>query len=166
MNKLTYVLNVLCKESAPGKKTVQKLIYLAERKGLDLGCDFSIHFYGPYSSDLDGYLHAMEANNIISIDTSGMTHRIKVQKRIRSNPLTKRESEILSQIIDVFSKKSPLELEVLTTTDYVINNMVEGYDKTGDEVVAVVKRIKGVKFSEQQIRSSIKTLKRTGFILM
>ena len=31
----------------PGKKTLQKLVYLIQQKGINLNYDYGIHFYGP-----------------------------------------------------------------------------------------------------------------------
>ena len=36
---------------APCKKTLQKIVFLIEAKHVNIGCDYGIHFYGPYSAD-------------------------------------------------------------------------------------------------------------------
>ena len=162
--KLTYVLSKICEDSLPGKKTVQKLIYLVERKGLGLGLDYTIHFYGPYSADLDHELHFMEANNVISINTSGMTHTIKMPKRQRNNPLSTQENDVLTDVLNVFSNKSALELEVITTTDYAANEMIRDSELSQESIISLVKKIKGDKFSNSQIVSSMEILKQQGLL--
>ncbi len=164
MNKVTYVLHALCKVTAPGKKVVQKFIYLAERKGLYLGMDYCIHFYGPYSSDLDEYLHTLEASDVIKIDLSGNTHKLSVLVTPDENPLSDAENIMLSELLNNFANKTPLDLEVLTTTDYVAHTMLKNNDLTTDAIVSLVKQIKGSKFSEQQISQSIKTLCDDGYL--
>lgn len=164
MNKLTYVLSALCKDYEPGKKMVQKLVYLVERKGLDLDMDYSIHFYGPYSSDLDQYMHALEANNVLTIDTSGLTHKLRFLKKPRTNPLSETENGILNDVISLFANKSALELEVLTTTDYVTNNMLSEDDRSKSAIIKLVKKIKGSKFSDNQIENCIQVLSKNGLI--
>jgi len=159
-NKLIYVLSKICEDSLPGKKTVQKLIYLVERKGLDLELDYTIHFYGPYSADLEHALHVMESNNLISINTSGMTHTIKMPKRQRNSPLDARENNVLDNVLSEFTNKSPLELEVITTTDYAANEMIESSELSQENIISLVKKIKGDKFSEIQIIRSIEILKQ------
>ena len=52
--KCEEILHYICQNQAPGKKMVQKLIYLIERKGVDLGLNYSIHFYRPYSVASEG----------------------------------------------------------------------------------------------------------------
>ena len=48
------IVNRITKENAPPcKKTLQKIVFLIQAKQIDLGCDYGIHFYGPYSADLD-----------------------------------------------------------------------------------------------------------------
>ena len=49
------VVNELMEVSkkAPCKKTLQKIVYLIEEAGGPKKFDYTIHFYGPYSADLD-----------------------------------------------------------------------------------------------------------------
>lgn len=42
--KCEEILHYICQNQEPGKKMVQKLMYLMERKGIDLGLNYSIHF--------------------------------------------------------------------------------------------------------------------------
>ena len=139
-------------------------MYLLERKGLDLGLDYTIHFYGPYSADLDHVLHVMESNNIISINTAGMTHTIKMSKRQCTSPLDALEDAALNNVLSVFSDKSALELELITTTDYAANEMIESSELSQKNIISLVKKIKGEKFSEAQIISSIEALRQYDFL--
>lgn len=159
-----YILETICKDNAPGKKMVQKMLYLVERKGLDLGMDYSIHFYGPYSSDLDQYLHMLEANGKLEIDTSSMTHTIKFLDEADSNPLTEEENSIFTSVVSEFRKKTPLELEVLTTTDFVADRLIEKDQLTESNILEKVKKIKGTKFSDKQIKESIQVLNNVGLL--
>ena len=157
MNKTTYVLGNLCKNAMPGKKIIQKLVYLIERKGLDLGMDYSMHFYGPYSADLDQFLHELEANNTLEIDTSGTTHKIRFHDNLDDNPLTPEEYGILDEAIITFSNKSALDLEVLTTTDYVANTILKA-PVSNDKIIETVIQIKCSKFQKNQIANCIREL--------
>ena len=163
-NKITYVLGKICEETLPGKKTVQKLLYLLERQGLDLGLDYTIHFYGPYSADLDHILHVMESNNLISINTSGMTHTIKMPKKQRTNPLDEVENDALNNVLNIFLNKPALELELITTTDYAATEMIKRPELSREGIISLVNKIKGDKFSEAQISDSIEILTQHGFL--
>jgi hypothetical protein len=51
MNNLrSYIeaLESICENRNLGKKAVQKLMYLIERKGVEFDLDYTIHFFGPY----------------------------------------------------------------------------------------------------------------------
>ena len=76
-DKFEEILHYICLDQEPGKKMVQKLLYLMERKGIKLNLNYAIHFYGPYSSALDDALHALEAQGVINITVDHLTHRIR-----------------------------------------------------------------------------------------
>ena len=52
-DKSAIIINQICEKIEPGKKMLQKLMYLIERKGVTLELNYSIHYFGPYSSKLD-----------------------------------------------------------------------------------------------------------------
>lgn len=63
---------------APCKKTLQKIVFLIEAKNVDLGCDYGIHFYGPYSSDLDFAVRELCDDGVLDIKYTSMEHKISV----------------------------------------------------------------------------------------
>jgi len=165
MKKIVEVLTIIGAECNPGKKMVQKLLYLMERKGLELGLDYRIHFFGPYSSILDNYLHALQNSEIIDIDTSGYTHTISVVDAniCEREALSSEEKEIVRNVIDNFANKTALDLEAITTLDYVAMSMdrSDELDKqTKHEIIEGVRNIKGSKFSESQLNEYLEILKQ------
>lgn len=48
----------------PGKKTLQKMVSLIEQKGVNLGYDYGLHFYGPYSGSLDATTTSLGADGV------------------------------------------------------------------------------------------------------
>jgi len=68
LSLLVPIIKMISEYQSPGKKALQKLVYLVERKGLDLGYDYSIHYYGPYSSELDYAVHSLEMQGITTTD--------------------------------------------------------------------------------------------------
>lgn len=163
-DKVLGVLKAICQSTTPGKKMVQKLIYLVERKGIELGLDYRIHFYGPYSSDLDQYLHLYESENILEIDTSGTTHKINMISSKKDKSLTSTEERIVKDIIQKYAVKTPLELEVLTTTDFVAYGLLQKDELSTKNILEGVKKIKGSKFTEQEILECITDLEEDKFI--
>ena len=47
LDKYTFLIDDICKGKQTGKKKLQKLMYLIERKGVQLDLRYSIHFFGP-----------------------------------------------------------------------------------------------------------------------
>ena len=47
LEQCAIIIRQICDATEPGKKMVQKLFYLMERKGLQLNLAYSIHFFGP-----------------------------------------------------------------------------------------------------------------------
>ena len=45
LEQCAIIIRQICDATEPGKKMVQKLFYLMERKGLQLNLAYSIHFF-------------------------------------------------------------------------------------------------------------------------
>lgn len=168
MNKLekyTEITKKICDTGIhPGKKMVQKLMYLIERKDVELDLDYSIHFFGPYSSRLDEALHILQMKGILDIDTSGMTHIIHVNDPDDiPNTLEKKECAMVDFVLDKFASKTAAELEAITTLDYVATQLLKNKG-TQEEIIQGVIKIKGKKFSEDYLTREIRILKEFEYI--
>ena len=167
LNKLADLFEILCRkydQNELGKKVTQNMFYFFERKGINLNLRYGIHFFGPYSSKLDNAMHVLESEGIISIDTSGITHRITLGnvKKDCSN-ISDAEADIASSVIEIFFPKSPYELEALATMDYIANSILSnGY--TEDMIIEKFKEVKGEKFKQPIIEKTMAELKSLGFI--
>lgn len=155
------IVNIVGKLSeingAPCKKTLQKVIFLIKAKDVDLGCDYGIHFYGPYSSDLDYAVRELCDEGILNIEYTHLEHKICVQDgSIGANYSNSTVDEIVSE----FAKDTPSELELLATALYVYLSD----NKEVSKVKSGVMKIKGTKYSEDRIEAAIARLERTGFI--
>lgn len=164
LSKYAEVLEKICNEISPGKKMVQKLMYLIERKGVALDLNYSIHFFGPYSSKLDNVIHSLEGSEILDIDTSRMKHVISMgEKKVVNNNLEKEEIEKVKFVLDNFCCMSALELEAITTLDYVATTLLKNI-ATNDEIIEDVKKIKGTKFKDDYLDEKLNVLKEFGFL--
>jgi uncharacterized protein len=48
-----------------GRKRMQKVVYFMQAAGCDLGCDFTLHHYGPYSRDVSETCDEMVASGLL-----------------------------------------------------------------------------------------------------
>lgn len=137
----------------PCKKTVQKIFYLIEEAGDCVGLDYTIHFYGPYSADLDYELQNLIAKGGLTIEYTKYGHFISTtdKKTAEQNKL----DDTAASVINSFGSKTPLELELLATTLFVQRN---AEDASELEIASGVKRIKGAKYSDSQINAAIEEL--------
>ena len=154
---VSIVKKITEKKGPPCKKTLQKIVFLIEAKKVNLGCDYGIHFYGPYSADLDFAVRELCDEGLLSIKYTDLEHKI-----IANNDFScdKFENEAIDEIIDEFANDSPSELELLATALYV-------YLCTKDEskIYNGVIKIKGEKYNDTRINSAIKRLQKNHFIV-
>ena len=142
-----------------GKKAAQKIFYFFERKGIPLNLRYGIHYYGPYSGKLDDAMYELESEGYLSIDTSRATHIISLGSiKAPETALSQEEKEIADDVLQVFEHKSPMDLEALTTMDYVAN-VILPKKSTEQDIINKFKEIKGTKFSSKTIMRTLDELK-------
>ena len=155
-NKIAYLIKDISRISGtdPGKKTLQKLVFLIEQKGLELNCGYGLHFYGPYSSTVDEATISLSSEGIISFDYSAFSHRMKFnEKSDIESPFSSSENKIIEDVITRFKDRTPSQLELLTTAIYAYDNL-DKKDKAS--VVNGVLKIKGEKYSKKEIEEIFK----------
>lgn len=148
-----------------GKKMFQKLFYLIEQKGIFLNLNYIIHFYGPYSSKLDALIHEFEFENYLRIDTSGMTHIISETSEFPKDKIEipSEEKQIIETVLDCFISKTPRDLEALTTIDYVAKHISKDR-KNEQNILSDVAKIKGDKFTVEQLKEYYSQLKADSYL--
>jgi len=159
-------LESICENRILGKKAVQKLMYLIERKGVEFKLDYKIHFFGPYSSKLDNILHVLESDEIIHINTTGRTHTVSVidVSKCGGEELSSEEKDTVEYVISRFGDKTAIELEGIATLDYVACNLAGSDRKSDNDIVDGVKRIKGTKFSDSQLYQYLEIMKEYQYL--
>lgn len=162
LDKYALLIGDICADKKTGKKKLQKIMYLIERKGVQLDLRYSIHFFGPYSSRLDHAIHILENEDWLDIDTSGQTHLIIIKKEV-SGQLSKEDNILVDEVREAFYDKSPMELEALTTIDYVATTLLDSKASRAD-VIKQVKIIKGKKFSSQELEREYDVLIEQGYL--
>ncbi len=168
MDKTAALFEMLCGEydgaNFLGKKAAQKMFYFFERSGIELNLRYGIHYYGPYSAKLDDEMYELESEGYIVIDTSGPTHSISRGGRpAKRNALSDQEREKVQYILQKLEHKSPLELEALSTMDYIANFILP-VEASDDARVDKFKQIKGTKFKQSAVIKALDELKELEFI--
>ena len=150
------VVNELMEVSkkAPCKKTLQKIVYLIEEAGGPKKFDYTIHFYGPYSADVDFEIQKLTEVGYLFINYTDSGHLIEPTEEAKAHGISKLPAEE-KQIVNLFGKESPSSLELLATTLFV-----QRETKATDygSILPGVKKIKGSKYSDSQIQTAVKKL--------
>lgn len=157
------IISQICDMIQPGKKMLQKLMYLIDRQGVNLELNYSIHFFGPYSAKLNEMIQVLENYDKLTIDTSGVTHIIHNGNFPIVGQLNKEEQEKINFVLEHFSNRSAFDLEAITTIDYVANKLLKGSTDEA-EIISKVKKIKGSKFSDEHLAESFQTLQQFHYI--
>jgi uncharacterized protein YwgA len=142
----------------PCKKTVQKIVYLIEEAGENLGFEYSIHFYGPYSAELDYEVQNLSAKGIFTIKYTDHGHLLSSAKESTNVEM----GITATHIIEAFGSESPSALELIATALFVQR---ETQTKDKNRIVAGVKKIKGSKYTEKHIESAIQDLQNHGYFI-
>lgn len=169
MNNLrSYIeaLESICENRNLGKKAVQKLMYLIERKGVEFDLDYTIHFFGPYSAKLDNILHVLESDEIIEINTTSRTHTVSIidSSKCEGQKLSSKDKKTVEYVLNRFGNKSAFELEGIATLDYVACNFAGSDEKSDNDIINGVKRIKGTKFNAPQLSQYLEMLKEYQYL--
>ena len=140
----------------PCKKTLQKIFYLIEEAGDKIGFDYTIHFYGPYSADLDYEIQNLIGQGTLTIEYTKYGHFISAANKDEGNQ--PELDEVQKSVIENFGTMTASELELLATALFVQRNTEHANADETDNIVFGVKRIKGTKYSDTQIKDAIKKL--------
>jgi len=143
----------------PGKKQLQKLIYLVQAKGVDLGYEYGIHFYGPFSEDLSRDLMSLCVFGEVDFTNVNNTHEIVPSITPVEMSLNEDDIKVVKNIIYDYRSKTPYDLELLTTTHFIAENL----GGTKSDILTGVKKIKGDKYRDSSIIEAI-DLVRNEFI--
>ena len=154
------LLDIICRiknrcNHSPGKKQLHKLVYLIQAKGYDLGYEYGIHFYGPYSDDMNRDLISLCVNGDIEFQIEGLTHKIvPILDDMHSIPSP--DTALVEWVIDTYKDYNASRLELLTTVHFIAVNL----GSSDNEILTGVKRIKGNKYPESDIMEAISHIRQ------
>lgn len=150
---------------SPVKKALQKTVFLLEEKGIDLGFDYILHFYGPYCAELDHETAKLSADGIINFDYGKYGHKMTISPDYLptlETSLSEDDSCLMQEVITRYKEKSPSDLELLTTAIYAYRHTGA---KTREEVTEKIKVIKGEKYNDQEIQWALNEFPYFGIAL-
>lgn len=135
-----------------GKTIIQKLIFLFLREinkdQTNLNYDFSLHHYGPFSSELAADLNFTENIDFIRVEwRSSLGYFLKVGEDISfERHLTSNEKEKLNQIALKYGNFDVKELSILATALYIKDN----FNTPTKNIPEIVRKLKA-DYSIEQI---------------
>ena len=123
-----------------GKTKFQKLVYLAQEKGLYLGYDFGYHYFGVFSSELEMDLQSGEVFGVFSQDVKSDYYGcpIEISLKDMNQVQSVDSSNSALSMVSELSKEESRVLEVLSTIIYLKK---AGYD--GAKLESILERLKG-----------------------
>ncbi len=154
-----------------GKVGVQKCVYLIqEALGLDLGYEFHMHHYGPYSSELDDTLTEMEAEGLLKVmhviyPAGYIGHEITIGDLNKEFKITGENEKIVEKVTKFFENASAEQMELSATIHFVHAILEREKSKpVKGRVIAEVQSLKP-KFSAETVSNAYDKLQYSGFLL-
>ncbi|MBT8508455.1 hypothetical protein AZH53_08560 [Methanomicrobiaceae archaeon CYW5] len=131
MSEMQHELAVICnlikimKENYPhqiGKTAIQKMVYLLTREKIT-NHRYSLYNYGPYSSDVMRALDICEYYNNIDIEwKKDIGYEISPGKNVDFGNLDPDEIGKITKTVTKYSSYNALDLSIITTALYVLDN--------------------------------------------
>ena len=165
-NNVAYVVKKIgeIRKEKPGKKMLQKMIFLIKYRNVNLGYDYGLHFYGPYSQSLDQETLLLSTDGVIKIDFMANSHLMSINDEefdVEPEGLDCMKVEAIDEVIVRFKKYNPAKLELLTTAMYAFEHL---QDKSRGSVIEGVKKIKGSKYQDSQIKEALDDFEYFGML--
>jgi uncharacterized protein YwgA len=160
------------KLTVPGKVKIQKVIYfLQEACDVDLGYKFFMHYYGPYSNELNDTLQEMKAKSLLQFTlviypSSYYGYDIKIpdEKASEAVQLPKKIQDKADKIIALFNTEDAQNMELLSSTHFVRSILKEqGKEFDKESVVDEVQLLKP-KFEQGKITEAYEELQQNGLL--
>ncbi|MDE0212283.1 MAG: hypothetical protein OXJ64_20680 [Boseongicola sp.] len=165
MNSQDIVVTVLSLNDGEivGRTRLQKVVYLLDCCGADLGLFFTYHHYGPYSFDLtDGWVDA-EANGLITVEERLGRHavaysvfRTAVPKGEAAGSLGELQPDRCTELLKKMGDVSDITLELAATMVYLRRAAREA------DVIGELKARKPLKATDRRIGEAEELLGQLG----
>ena len=171
--RIAFIRKIVSGSGDVGKTKIQKIMYfLQESVGVPLLYPFRMHYYGPYSDELDGVLTFTKSLGYIDInpDPNGFGYHVTPVEQnegmswpeynISNDPEVKKLSGVIDTAIAALGGLDTPKLELYATIHF-IGGPKGNFSKA--QTLQTVKRLKP-KFSEYEISNAYQTLSKADFI--
>jgi uncharacterized protein YwgA len=116
-----------------GKTKLQKLAYLLQEVyGVDLGCNFYLHQYGPYSEEVDKGIESLSVMGYLRVDPDPDGYGFHVTPQMPPDEEFESAAEgataSLKDVLDKVGSREAWELEAISTICYLHR---QGLDESG-----------------------------------
>ncbi len=162
-------------ESIPGKKALQKLVYLLKESGLSINFEFQWDKYGPYSPELATYVEDLVAEGLMeseakkvlvtSEEDRGVQYSFRLKDRatelLSSERLSADEESKIGRVIGLYKEIGPHNLELYATVHYVAKFFSTDRERTRfpDGLFELVNDYKPNRFREEQVKAAYYNMK-------
>ena len=171
--RVAIIRHIVSRSGDLGKTQIQKIVYfLQESVGVPLKYRYRMHYYGPYSDELDGNLSLTESIGYIDInpDPNGFGYHVTPVKErentpwqgydMSKDPEVRELTEVIDNAIDILGALETPQIELYATI-HLISGLKGNSSK--EKTVQTVKRLKP-KFSMEHIDYSYQRLKEANLI--
>lgn len=138
-----------------GKTHIQKGVYFAQEAAqADLGFKYVIHYYGPYSRELEGVIQSLGSRGDLRItpEDDGYGYSVTLGEQVDESPVSSSLKKCADSVAKYLGGLNTLDLERLSTAFYVRNRLPEG---SMESWIQEVHRLKP-KFNETEIAQALK----------
>jgi uncharacterized protein YwgA len=154
-----FLIDIL--EEIKGKKAFQKLVYFGQVLGVPLNHSYKMYYYGPYSETVAEELTLALNNGIIAKNGAFSFIYGDNLEKVLNDGYDQIADNIknLEKLIELFGDMSPYDLELYATTHFIDKSqkyLYNNHDK--DSIIDIVQKVKGDKFTKNQIDSAYNTL--------
>lgn len=151
---LKYVVSRLNERTEQvGKTTVQKIMYFLKRLGI-VDYEYTMHYYGPYSSEVENSLRQLESSNEFKITWNpdrGYFIRL-TGEHSDLNVLDVEKKQGIDSVVEKFHSKSAKDLSLIATVLYFYPKLPE------NDIIESVRKLKP-QFSKDEITDALNIVK-------
>lgn len=171
--RVAVIRHIVSRSGDLGKTQVQKIVYfLQESVGVPLKYRYRMHYYGPYSDELDGNLSLTESIGYIDInpDPNGFGYHVTPVKErgntswqgytMSEDPEVRELTGVIDDAIDILGQLDTPQIELYATIHLI--SRLKGHSSKL-KTLKTVKRLKP-RFSVEHINYSYQKLKKANLI--
>ena len=164
------ILKIIENKPKKGKTFVMKMVFILQQiYKVDMGYDFNIYTYGPYSSEVTEdveYLIHYNALDVYEKDYGGFVgYELEIaNEKSKEITISPEDEEKLKKALDIFGDKKVKDLEIQSTIIYLNQQYVNnGWNRIKEDIMADVKEVKP-RFSDKHIEQAYDELMALGML--